>query len=101
VAGKTINLEQDPPPDLVVEIDITHTDINKLQLYASLGIPEFWRYNGEILRIYQLQNDAYQEVENSPTFPFLVKTKLYEFLTQAAVDEIAAEQQLRQWIAKL
>ena len=39
VAGKTINLEQDPPPDLVVEIDITHTDINKLELYASLGIP--------------------------------------------------------------
>ncbi len=101
VAGKRIDLEQDPPPDLVIEVDITHTDINKLELYANLGIPEFWRYNGEFLRIYQLQNDAYQEVENSPTFPFLVKTKLYEFLTQAAEDEIAAEQQLRQWIAKL
>jgi|GEM_PF-3877733 hypothetical protein len=40
-------------------------------------------------------------VENSPTFPFLLKTKLYEFLTQAVVDEIAAEQQLRQWITNL
>jgi Uma2 family endonuclease len=63
LVGKTINLEQDPPPDLVVEIDITHTEINKLQLYACLGVPEFWRYNGEVLRIYQLHNNSYQEVE--------------------------------------
>lgn len=46
VAGKTVNLQQDPPPDLVVEVDITHTDINKRALYASMGVPEFWRFNG-------------------------------------------------------
>ncbi len=27
VAGRTVNLQQYPPPDLVVEVDITHTDI--------------------------------------------------------------------------
>lgn len=46
VAGKKIDLAQDPPPDLVVEVDITHTDVNELYLYASMGISEFWRYNG-------------------------------------------------------
>lgn len=61
-SGKSNNLEQDPPPDLAVEIDMTHTDINKLQLDASLGIPEFWRDHGEILRIDQLKNNSYQEV---------------------------------------
>ncbi|MEL6383980.1 MAG: Uma2 family endonuclease, partial [Cyanobacteria bacterium J06626_18] len=45
VAGKTVDLKHDPPPDLVVEVDITHSDIEKLTLYAAMGIPEFWRYN--------------------------------------------------------
>jgi Uma2 family endonuclease len=44
VAGRKVNLQEDPPPDLVVEVDITHTDVDKLQLYASIGVPEFWRY---------------------------------------------------------
>jgi Uma2 family endonuclease len=101
VAGRTVRLESDPPPDLVVEIDITHTDIDKLRLYASLGIPEFWRYNGHIWRIYQLQERQYQEVEASPTFPLIPKHKLYEFLALAQQDEVAAEQQLRSWIRSL
>ncbi|WP_289500744.1 Uma2 family endonuclease [Gloeocapsopsis sp. IPPAS B-1203] len=54
VRGRTIDLNFDPPPDLVVEVDITHTDIDKNALYAHLGIPEFWRYDGAVLRIYQL-----------------------------------------------
>ncbi|MCA2524102.1 MAG: Uma2 family endonuclease, partial [Microcystis sp. M41BS1] len=69
VLGKRINLTEDPPPDLVVEVDITHTDINKLALYARLGVPELWRFNGQIWRIYRLDKGVYQEGEFSPTFP--------------------------------
>ena len=98
VAGKKIDLKQDPPPDLVVEVDITHTDINKLALYASMGVSEFWRYNGQVWRIYQLQDSQYQEVEVSPTFPFVPKTKLYEFLIQAQQDEVEAEVSFRAWV---
>lgn len=98
VAGKTIDLQTDPPPDLVVEVDITHTDIDKLKLYASLGVPEFWRYNGDVWRIYQLEAGQYQEVAASPTFPFLPKDKLYEFLVHAQQDEVEAELTLREWI---
>lgn len=47
VKGRDVDLSQDPPPDLVVEVDITHTDIKKLELYAALGVPEFWRYDGQ------------------------------------------------------
>jgi len=63
-----------------VEVDITHTDINKLNLYASMDVPEFWRYNGQVLRIYQLQDHQYIEVENSPTFSRAIKEQLYQFL---------------------
>ncbi len=98
VAGRNVDLQNDPPPDLVVEIDITHTDIDKLQLYATLGVSEFWRYNGRLWRIYQLQSGQYQEVESSPTFPFIAKENLYEFLNQAQQDEVEAEQMFRTWV---
>lgn len=78
VAGRVINLATDPPPDLVVEVEISHSDLHKLELYAAMGVPDFWRYNGKILRIYQLQAGVYQEVEQSPTFPQVPKTRLYQ-----------------------
>lgn len=98
VAGRTVDLRQDPPPDLVVEIDITHTDIDKLALYARMGVPELWRYDGQTLKIYELLNNEYQSVETSPTFKFSLKEKLHEFLEQAQIDEIEAEKNLREWI---
>ena len=98
VAGRDVDLDRDPPPDLVVEVDITHSDINKLQLYAAMGVPEFWRYNGEVWRIYALRSGEYQEVEVSPTFSGVSKVKLYEFLATARQDEVAAELALRRWV---
>ncbi|MEL6250304.1 MAG: Uma2 family endonuclease, partial [Cyanobacteria bacterium J06627_15] len=98
VAGRDVDLEKDPPPDLIVEVDITHTNIDKLRLYATMGVPEFWRYNGEIWQIYQLQGSSYQAVECSPTFPQVPKTKLYEFLTTARTSEMRADRALREWI---
>jgi Uma2 family endonuclease len=101
VAGRDVDLDQDPPPDLIVEVDITHTDIDKLALYAAMGVPEFWRYNGEVWRIYRLRSDQYQEVEVSPTFSQVPKTKLYEFLATARQDEVEAELALREWLKPL
>ncbi|EKV00148.1 hypothetical protein Lepto7375DRAFT_2246 [Leptolyngbya sp. PCC 7375] len=97
VKGRNVNFEVDPPPALVVEVDITHTDIRKNQFYASLGVPEFWRFNGRLWRIYQLQNQVYVEVEQSPTFPLIAKEQLYDFLQRAKEDEIEAVQGLREW----
>jgi Uma2 family endonuclease len=97
VKGRTVDFSQDPPPDLVVEVDITHTDIAKDRFYASLGVPEFWRFDGKVWRIYQLREGAYAEIEVSPTFPQVPKERLYEFLEQAQEDEIAAVQSLRAW----
>jgi Uma2 family endonuclease len=95
VKGRNVDFAQDPPPDLVVEVDITHTDIQKNQFYARIGVPEFWRFNGKVWRIYQLQEGVYVEVEKSPTFPQVPKDYLYSFLAQAREDEIEAVKQLR------
>ena len=98
VAGKIVDFSQDPPPDLVVEVDITHTDIDKNRLYASMGVPEFWRYNGQELKIYTLQESQYVECDRSPTFPWMQKEYLYNFLEEAQQDEIAAEVKFRAFV---
>jgi Uma2 family endonuclease len=98
VAGRKVDLAKDPPPDLVVEVDITHTDVDKNRLYASMGVPEFWRFNGQVWTILQLQGEKYNEVPHSPTFPGVEKEDLYRFLEQARIDEVEAELSFRQWV---
>ncbi|KAM3100040.1 Uma2 family endonuclease [Phormidesmis sp. 146-35] len=99
VRGRTVNLAIDPPPDLIIEVDITHTDINKNALYAEMGVGEFWRYNGKTLTIYQLQNGTYQEVSTSPTFAWVEKERLYQFLKDCTqVGETQAKRMFRAWI---
>jgi Uma2 family endonuclease len=101
VSGRNVDLAKDPPPDLVVEVDITHTDIDKNRLYAAMGVPEFWRYNGREWRIYQLQGKAYTEVDRSPTFTWIEKAELYRFLEAARQDEVQAEIDLRARVREL
>lgn len=99
VASKTVNLQSDPPPDLVVEVDISHTDIDKNGLYAAMGVPELWRFDGRVLRIYQLASDAcFTEVDTSQTFPLIQKQDLYTFIDAARLDEVEAEINLRTWV---
>ncbi|NEO83248.1 MAG: Uma2 family endonuclease [Spirulina sp. SIO3F2] len=100
VKGRNVDFAQDPPPDLVVEVDITHTDIAKNQFYASLGVPEFWRFDGQVWRIYGLESGVYVKVEESRTFPGVPKERLYEFLAEAREDEIGAMRTLRAWWAE-
>ncbi|MEO0373199.1 MAG: Uma2 family endonuclease [Cyanobacteria bacterium P01_A01_bin.17] len=99
VRGRTVDLETDPPPDLVIGVDITHCDIDKNALYAQLGVPEFWRYDGKVLRVYQLQQNQYKEVETSPTFPWLPKERFYHYLQQCrAIGEAQAQRDFRDWV---
>lgn len=97
----------DPPPDLLVEVAMTKSSLNKLTIYANLGIPEVWRYitqpgdevlKGELL-IYQLQDHEYVEAPNSKIFPFLPAQRVREFLEQSEVLGLAkALIVLRDWI---
>jgi Uma2 family endonuclease len=49
-------MAEDPTPDLIVEIDITSSSPDRLQVYADLGVAEVWIYNSKYLVIQQLQN---------------------------------------------
>jgi Uma2 family endonuclease len=69
VRGKArIDLSQDPPPDLVIEVDITSGSLDKFPIYRQIGVPEIWRYDGHRLTIHHRTDDEYQEVETSRAF---------------------------------
>lgn len=83
VRGKSINLPADPPPDLVVESDYTSSSLNKFSIYASLGVPEIWRYRNQSLLVYQLVEGNYEQRENSRAFPFLPIAEIPGFIEQS------------------
>lgn len=62
VGKRALDLESDPAPDVAVEIDLTTESISKLPIYASLGVPEVWRYDGKKARFFALADDGYREV---------------------------------------
>ncbi len=63
------DLNIDPPPDLVLEIDLSSKSLNRFPIYLSLGVPELWCYDQGKLKIYLLINDQYKESQNSLVFP--------------------------------
>jgi Uma2 family endonuclease len=67
IGKKRIDWSVEPPPDLVIEIDVTsYTDIND---YLPYRVPEVWLFRAAQLKIYSLQNDAYVVQSNSRYFP--------------------------------
>jgi Uma2 family endonuclease len=94
-----IDLNQDPPPDLAIEIDITSSSINRLALYAALGVPEVWRYDGNQFIIYQLQDGEYLACASYPTFPQLTSSEIIRFLElRKSNGETTLIRLFREWV---
>lgn len=77
-----IDFNTDPPPDVVVEIDLHHESLSKFPIYAALDVPEIWRYDAESLTIYQLRDQQYVESEASLSLPVCTSAVLTEFLAR-------------------
>jgi Uma2 family endonuclease len=101
-----IDLTQTEPPNLAVEIALSKSTLDKLRIYADLGIPEVWRYiakagdevlQGQLL-IYQLADQQYVESPNSAVFPFLPAQRILEFIEQSdRIGLVQALEILRHW----
>jgi Uma2 family endonuclease len=65
IGKRKFDLEFDPPPDIAVEIDVTNESLSKFPIYAALGVPEIWRYDGRTARFYGLAAEEYHEIAES------------------------------------
>jgi Uma2 family endonuclease len=94
-----LDLDEDPAPDLVVEIDVTSSSENRLQVYADLGVTEVWIYNGESLVIKQLQDGVYITSQTSQFFSRIPVPESVRFLQQAeTIDYLELVKAFRKWV---
>ena len=101
VRGKEhLDLTSDPPPDLAVEIDVTHAPRNRLDIYAALGVTEVWRFHNETLTAHQLNEDGhYEAIETSHHFPRLQMADVSRFLERRnELDETSLIREFREWV---
>jgi Uma2 family endonuclease len=96
---KRLDMEEDPAPDLVLEIDITSSSLNRLQVYADLGVAEVWIYNGESLIIQQLQSGTYIVSQTSQFFANLSVPDIAGWLQRSTtMDYLALVKAFRAWV---
>lgn len=83
--GKKIQIDfnQDPPPDVVLEIDVHHKSTGKFAIYAALGVSEIWLYDEKQMHFYLLREGRYVEVGQSQALPMLTSQILTGFLERS------------------
>jgi len=100
VRGKlTLDLNQDPPPDLALEIDLTSKSLNRFPIYARLGVPEIWCYDQGQLTVYRLRSGEYQPADQSQVFPSLKVQELPGLIeSYRGQGRLALRRAVRQWV---
>ena len=81
IRGKTeIDLKTDPPPDIVIEVDITGSSLNKQAVFSAVGISEVWRCTENRVEILQLEFGTYSRIGKSALLHGVTSSQLTEFL---------------------
>jgi Uma2 family endonuclease len=103
VQGHTaIDLDRDPPPDLIIEIDLSHPSLDKFPIYAALGVPEVWRYDGQQVYVYFRTEDTYIEVAVSAILPGITPAHLTELVQMGLeLPRLTWIRRVRTWAASL
>ncbi|MGH9446119.1 MAG: Uma2 family endonuclease [Terriglobia bacterium] len=99
IRGKQqIDLRVDPPPDLVIEIEITSPLLDKIQIYAQLGVPEIWRYDGRDVSILRPAHGRYESSSQSGVLSSLSQSILSGFVEQSkTLTTLAWRRTVRSW----
>lgn len=96
----TADPSSNPPPDLAVEIEITASALQRMPIYAELGVRELWRYDGKTLSFLQLADDGqYHACPRSLSFPLLLVEDLTRFMdARNDTDETTWIRSFRAWV---
>lgn len=97
IGKRRINLDIDPPPDVVVEVDTTNESLSKFHIYVALGVPEIWRYDGQRTHFYKLAGEGYEVIQSSLAFPNFTPQDLTQYMEQSKTEgQTAALKAFRQ-----
>lgn len=77
VNGKRrIDLPTDPPPDIVVEVDVTN--FTNIADYKPFNVAEVWLIREDTLAIFTLASEDYIQTDSSQFFPDIAIPALYQ-----------------------
>lgn len=104
VRGKRqYDLTVDPPPDLAIEVEVSRSCLERMGIYAAIGVKEVWRFDGRSLEVCRLsQKGEYETADRSSYFPTVPLHDLVRFVRkgQSMIDaEFVRE--LRAWVRTL
>jgi Uma2 family endonuclease len=99
VKGSTeLDLLVDPPPDLVIEIDITNSSLDKFAIFAHVGVPEVWRSTGQQIHIFHLEGSVYVEHEQSAAFQGITSVDISRWLDESrTLERLVWLRRVRAW----
>lgn len=96
VRGKErIDPRVDPAPEIVFEVDITRSSVDKSSLYARFGVPEVWRHDGAAATILLLDGERYTQTDRSAALPGLDAATLTRLLAEGLSEP------LPRWLAAI
>jgi len=94
-----IDLATDPPPELIIEVDITSSSLDHFPLYAAIGVSEIWRYDGERVRFHRLEGSAYTPIEESIVLPPMTAAQATIFVERDRRDKATDwRRAVREWV---
>lgn len=98
--GAAIDIDRDPPPDLAVETDLTHSTVDKETVYAALGVPELWRWDDGNFRVRLLGSEGrYADASQSRALPMLPPDVIESFVRRRLQEgEWRAKNAFRDWV---
>lgn len=99
-AQTNLDLVKDPPPDLVIEIDVSRNSERKLLMYGALGIREVWRYEGSQLHVYGLTGHEHRRAAFSAVLPGVSVALMNKLLAESeTMDQLDWVKHVRQSVA--
>jgi Uma2 family endonuclease len=98
-----IDLATQPPPDLAIEVEVTHSATRAIDVHARIGVPEVWRYDarrGTLTFLELGEGRVYQPRPRSRNLPELAPEDVVAQLRLAEAAESTSSwyAQLPEWV---
>lgn len=99
---KRLDLAKDAPPDLIVEVDVTHGSLDRLPIFAAVGVAEVWRYENEAVKFFLLTDHSYVESLKSSFLPGVTSETITQFIADShTIRRVELARKVRAWAQSL
>lgn len=93
-----LDLTVDSSPSLAIEVNDTSSSLDRMMIYAALGVDEVWRHD-DGLEFHKVEDGRYHRTDVSVNFPMLTVVEASRFLEDSArMGRVAWMKAFRQYV---